>query len=172
MVNHGYEIQTTADFFRKLLDEREDFLKNPTSSRHAINCALTGWHIYEWVYTEYRSNPFIQQFKKAKKFEDWLLDKHMEFKLIRDLADGSKHFHLGRPDKSILGTHIKRKRELYGSRPLAEDTLIIQMKFMNGAWMSFDDLFYWVTIFWYEFLKRELGIDTSRIMVDGNYTFF
>ena len=169
---HAYEIKTTADFFKKLLDEREDFLKNPTSSRHAINCAFTAWHIYEWVYSEYQSHPFMQQFKNSKQFRDWLLKKNRDFQLIRDLADGSKHFSLNRPDNTILGTHIKRKGELFGRRPLAEDTLILQMKFMNGSSMSFDDLFYVITIFWYEFLQRELGIDTSKIMIEGGYTFF
>lgn len=171
MTNHSYEIRTTADFFKKLLDEREDFLKNPTSSRHAINCALTGWHLYEWVYNEYHSHPFMQQFNK-KKFEKWLLTRDIEFKLIKDLADGSKHFYLGRSDKSLLGTYLKRKGDIVGSRPLAEDALILQMKFMNGAWMSFDDLFYFVTVFWYEFLDHKLGINTSKIMNEGGYTYF
>ena len=34
-----YDIKTSLYFFKKLLDEREDFLKSPNSARHEINCA-------------------------------------------------------------------------------------------------------------------------------------
>ena len=55
---------------------------------------------------------------------------------------------------------------------MPEDTLIIQMKLMKGAWMSLDDLIYRITTFWYEFLKAQSAIDTSKIIVEGGYTFF
>src|SRR5260221_11855533 len=114
----------------------------------------------------------MKQFKKKKDFMDWFLKQEMEFSFMRDLADGSKHFVLDRPDTSVLKTQMKRQGEKIGPYQIKEDTLYVQIKYYNGAFISFDDVLYLTTSFWYGFFSQKLGIDTEKIFKDDNYTFF
>ena len=91
---HCYDIKNSFDFFKKLLDEREDLLKNPTSARFAINCAITAWQLHDWVYSERYNYSFMSQFKSKSDFRKYLYSKEIVFRTIHDLADGAKHYEL------------------------------------------------------------------------------
>jgi hypothetical protein len=160
---YGYEIKTSRDFFGKLLDEREDFLLNPTSSRHAINCALTGWHLHEWIYQEYKSSPILGHFTNIDDYRKSLYTKCHSLSSFRDLADGSKHFSLGRPTNSILNTEVKPAGSDWGfTKKLESPTLVVRHK-MGGVnfQITFDDLLYDVTFFWYSYFNNVLKVEVN-----------
>lgn len=155
---HCYDIKNSRDFFRKLLDEREDFLKNPTSARFAINCAITAWQLHDWVYAERNKYPFMGQFKSKSEFRNFLYAKE-DFRTIHDLADGAKHYQLTSRITTILDTTISDWKSINKRRVVSDNKpqLFLTMKFANvGMTMTFDDLLYLITFFWYKFFKDDL----------------
>jgi hypothetical protein len=60
--NNSFEIKNSKDFFEKLRDEYYDFDKAHLNPRHAINCAITSWHLTDWTYQEF--------FKTDSRFQD------------------------------------------------------------------------------------------------------
>jgi len=168
---HGYDIKTSFDFFRKLLDEREDFLKTPSSARYAINCAITAWQLHDWVYAEKNKYPFMAQFKSKSEFRNYLYSK-CDFKTLHDLADGAKHYQLINRKTSIINTLVSSWKNLSKNSPTDDTTqLFFTMEHGNvGMTMSFDDLLYIITFFWYEFFKNNLKENLDSLF--KNYTWF
>ena len=164
----GYDIKTSKDFFVKFLDEREDFLSNPTSSRFAMNCALNGWHLHEWIYNEYKTLPTINAFNTIKDFRIDLIKRCGHLRYFRDLADGSKHFVLGRITNTIVDTEIKEVGEPWGLyNVFPSPTLIVKS---TDFQMTFDDILYSVSFFWYTYLSKELNVELGTIF--KNYSSF
>jgi hypothetical protein len=48
-----FDIKTSRDFYEKLLDDYYDFQQDESSARLAINCAITAYHMHEWVWGDY-----------------------------------------------------------------------------------------------------------------------
>ena len=63
----SFQIQNSTDFFSKLVEELNDFKNDPTSSRKAVNCAMTAWHMIDWIYNEFPN--FYIQYQKLKDFQ-------------------------------------------------------------------------------------------------------
>lgn len=170
---HCYDIKNSLDFFRKLLDEREDFLKNPASARYAINFEVTAWQLHEWVYAEKDKYTFMSQFMSKSDFRNYLNSKESDFKTIRDLADGSKHYQLTHRDTTILDTFVSDWKSVNKVRQVSDVTpqLFLRMKFHDvGMTMAFHDLLYVITIFWYHFFKDNLKEDLNELF--DSYTWF
>jgi hypothetical protein len=170
---HCYDIKNSLDFFRKLFDEREDFLKDPASARYAINCAITAWQLHDWVYQERDKYPFMSQFKSKSDFRKYLYSKETYFRTIHDLADGSKHYQLTDRDTTILDTYVSNWKSVNKVRQVSDVTpqLFLTMKFHDvGMRMTFHDLLYVITIFWYHFFKDDLKEDLNELF--DYYTWF
>jgi hypothetical protein len=64
----SFEITSSKHFFEKLEQEYGDFDKDHLSARHAINCALTSWHLTDWTYAEFfKNHPDFQDSEKIKR---------------------------------------------------------------------------------------------------------
>jgi hypothetical protein len=50
---HLFDIVTSYDFLAKLEEDYDDFVKEPHSSRLALNCAITAFHLHEWVWGDW-----------------------------------------------------------------------------------------------------------------------
>jgi hypothetical protein len=48
-----FDMTTSRDFLWKLEADFDDFMKKPHSVRLAVNCALTAYHLYEWVWGDW-----------------------------------------------------------------------------------------------------------------------
>jgi hypothetical protein len=48
-----FDIKTSRDFYEKLLDDCYDFQQDESSARLAINCAITAYHMHEWVWGDW-----------------------------------------------------------------------------------------------------------------------
>lgn len=169
---HCYDIKNSCDFFRKLLDEREDFLRNPTSARFAINCAITAWQLHDWIYAERAKYPFMENFKSKSEFRNFLYSKE-DFRTIHDLADGAKHYELTSRTTTLLDTTISNWKNINKRRVVSDNKpqLFLTMKFANvGMIMTFDDLLYLIIAFWYKFFKDDLKEDVDDLF--ENYTSF
>jgi hypothetical protein len=45
-----FGMTTSRDFLWKLEADFDDFMKEPRSARLAVNCALTAYHLHDWVW--------------------------------------------------------------------------------------------------------------------------
>ncbi len=171
---YGYEIKNSFDFFKKLLDEREDYLKDPASSRFALNVALTAWHLHEWIFEEYKNLFISQGLLKLEDFRNFLFQRCRELENFRDLADGSKHFTLTRRDSTILKTELREADSHWGfNKKLETPTLIVVTTPASiGMQITFDDLLYVVSFFWYSFFRSELSLKQEADALMQTYTFF
>jgi len=108
----SFEIKNSSDFFNKLIQEYEDFDKQHLNPRHAINCAITSWHLTDWTYHEfYKTDDRFQDYEKADKkgsvkrissltsYQQFTLKQCGELEYMKLIANGSKHCVLN--DKSL-----------------------------------------------------------------------
>ena len=51
-----FDIITSRDFLEKLEGDFADFSEAPHSTRLALNCAMTAYHLHEWVWGEWLKN--------------------------------------------------------------------------------------------------------------------
>ena len=56
-----FEIRNSLDFYEKLLAEYSDFMADTFSSRHAVNCAITAYHMAEWVWGDWLKSDYKTQ---------------------------------------------------------------------------------------------------------------
>ena len=63
------------------------------SARHAINCAVTAYHMHEWVWGDWLKKDFETLRKLAMaSFLSWIDANEPFFRTIQAVANGSKHF--------------------------------------------------------------------------------
>lgn len=113
-----FEIKSSRDMLKKLLEEYSDFDKQHLNPRFAINCAITSWHLTDWTYHEF--------FKNDERFQDReTLDKkgcrkiihgnHLyqqysskqcpELEYMRLITNGIKHcilYDINRNEKTVI----------------------------------------------------------------------
>jgi hypothetical protein len=91
----SFAIVDTKGFMLKLLEDYQEFSGNVLSSRIAINCAMTSWHLIEWVFYEYESINYRTDKKAYKEnfnvFRADIIKKCPFLQMMNDIADGSKH---------------------------------------------------------------------------------
>ena len=46
-------LNSSKELFRKLLSDFEAFKGEPYSTYKAMDCAVTSWHLIDWVWQEY-----------------------------------------------------------------------------------------------------------------------
>ncbi len=169
---HSYEIKTSVDLLRKLLDEREDFLKQPLSSRVAMNAVITAWHLHEWIYLEYAEHALIKSLGSFEAFRHYLYSRE-SFENVRDLANGSKHFTLTRKNSSIIGTRLAQPGERLSWKTTLKEPRLIYVTRLGDSRLNgfFDDLLYASTLFWCDFFVKELGEPMIEDLLTGYSDF-
>jgi hypothetical protein len=91
-----FDIITSHDFLEKLEADFDDFMKEPHSARHALNCAITAYHLHEWVWGDWLKTDYTTRralgIRDKHSFLAWIDKACVWFKTIQDLANGAKHF--------------------------------------------------------------------------------
>lgn len=92
-----FDIITARDFYAMLVEDFDDFIAEPHSVRRALHCAITAYHMHDWVWADWlkdddqlRSSLGIGN-KKAD-FAAWLMRGSPWFQMIAAVANGTKHF--------------------------------------------------------------------------------
>ena len=157
MSNHSFDIQTANDFLRKLHEEYEDFQQDPLSSRHAINCALTGWHLIEWVWNDYEPKLKLQSssWSSLSEFRKDIKTAHCpEMAIMEGIANGSKHV-APRNTGGIQSTELHKGGF---SRGFSRDFDIsrLDITLADGSRVMFDDVIKEVVDFWDQFFNTYL----------------
>lgn len=114
-----FGLKTAANLFQKLLWEREQLHRAmaPENYRYpdvtpiylAYNCAITAWHLVDWVWAAASDEQRAQLAQRhnfplsdgAKAFKKTLLQAVPELAACSDIANGSKHFDLTRPKSAV-----------------------------------------------------------------------
>jgi hypothetical protein len=90
-----FDIRNSVDYYAMLVEDFDEFMEQPQLSRRAIHCAITAYHMHEWVWHDWLHEredvkaklglTDLASFRKYLKGCVWL-------GILRELANGSKHF--------------------------------------------------------------------------------
>src|SRR5262249_12959665 len=94
-----FDIRTSADFYRKCLDDYASLLANPEYAGFAINCAMSSYHLSEWIWGDWLKTDHALKarlkIKTCDDFKGWVETQCPAFKTVQSIANGSKHFNRG-----------------------------------------------------------------------------
>ncbi|MFC1552338.1 hypothetical protein ACFL6P_07195 [Candidatus Latescibacterota bacterium] len=106
----SFGISTPQEFFTKLKQEQQSLDEDLTSSRYAINAAMTAWHLREWVWgLAVKKNMEVKKklgkySKTRKTFYNYLLAQCPELETMQCICEGAKH--LGTKGTSVDNTSV------------------------------------------------------------------
>jgi hypothetical protein len=91
-----FDMTTSRDFLWKLEADFDDFMEEPHSARLAVNCALTAYHLHEWVWGDWLKADYATWkslgIRDKESFLAWIDKACPWFSTIQELANGTKHF--------------------------------------------------------------------------------
>lgn len=148
MSNFSFEINKSHDFYMKLLEEHNDFKKNRTSSRFAINCAMNAWHLIDWVYYEYETI----NFKDLKLFQSYCKNNCSSFQIMHDITNGAKHFKLDRHKSSVSDSYL-HEGEFDDSFDSSFNVSSLVLKDIDGQTIYFETEIRNVIEYWENYFK-------------------
>jgi hypothetical protein len=102
-----FNIITARDFYAMLVEDFDDFVAEPHSVRRALHCAISAYHMYDWVWADWlkedrqlRSTLGIGS--KKSDFADWLRQRSPWFQMVEAVANGTKHLGAGGDFETVL----------------------------------------------------------------------
>lgn len=152
-----------------LVQDFDDFMIEQHSARRALHCAITSYHLAEWVWKDWLKDDHVV--KKAlgvsndKSFYNWINRTCVWFSPVRDLTNGTKHFNQNQNFETI---------RMYGPLgPSGQGSLIID--YGEGAgelhrWQPAGHLLEVVVRFWRDFFRKyrpSPALPESKYHVDG-----
>jgi hypothetical protein len=90
-----------------------------TATYHAINCAITSWHISDWVWESYgvaerqgligrfNSDFDVESDKALERFQKLLRERHRPLHICWQIATGSKHKNIKKADPLIAVQELR-----------------------------------------------------------------
>jgi hypothetical protein len=166
-----FDIVTSRDYLAKLEADFADFMKEPGSEQRAVNCAITAFHLHEWVWTDWlKADSARRQFFGAATKGDFvaaIVRACPWFLVMQEIANAAKHTR--EPSfKTIRVSLLPEARNLPnagaedshwdGPMPfLTGDTEVLLID--NGPesevhrWMLMGQLLYVVLQFWRQFFE-------------------
>lgn len=150
----SFDIKNSQDFLKKLCDDFTEFQQNDTSSRIALNCAMTAWHLTEWVYNEFMN----KKFSSVTDFQIDLKNKCFSLQLMHDISNGAKHYKLTKHKPSIKDTELHHGSF---SNDFSRDFDISSLKIEtnDGKVYYFEDEIENVINFWTSYFESELKLN-------------
>lgn len=125
---------------------------------HALNCAITAWHITDWLWQDISPElKFALQMNQCKDFQDYVRATCPELNLCHQIANGSKHCLLEhKPDTTISADISDGEGYDYGNPVIVE----------GDTQHSADDVFY-AALHWFQTFIREYNIFPEEPFVPG-----
>jgi hypothetical protein len=153
----SFEIRTAKDFYKKLLEDYRNFLKDSTSSSLALNAGLSAWNLVEWVYHDLQHG----QKYTLGEFQKEIKCKCPSLQIMHDLANGAKHFRLDwhKPIIDRTGLH---KGDFSNDFSSDYDISVLKIDLKDGITVLFEDEITECIQFWDRFLiqgKPEVSLD-------------
>ncbi|WP_375787727.1 hypothetical protein ACE10Z_09730 [Bradyrhizobium sp. Pha-3] len=157
-----FGIETPVQLYAKLVQEFDDACEAPGSGRHAMNFAITAYHLTEWVWKDFLKEDEAKRRelgigKSIESFKGWIAEKSIWTAQMQDLANGSKHFQAkGLP----IHRHVVGPLNTAAFNTLAFNevtvTLMVDMGELDGRphFVPATHLFEVVLRFWRDFLRH------------------
>jgi hypothetical protein len=121
-----FDITTSSHFLWKLEADFDDYMKEPESARLALNCAITAYHLHEWVWGDWLQTDYdtwkALKIRDLDSFRTWIDRACVWFETIRQLTVGAKHF----------GSAPSFKAERVGAPPFMLDERLAGLD--EGSW--------------------------------------
>jgi len=161
---YSFAITTAHDLYCKLKREHTRFQGQTANSDFAWNCAVTAWHLREWVWKERLSihpgedvNLFGRTFRTSEEFYAELNRRCPNYKLMGDLCNGSKHFNLDRIG-TVQSTTTKRGAmfdEAMFNEVAFNEGPYLEICLDDGSLVRFGDVLSQVVALWDDVFKNE-----------------
>ena len=91
-----FDITTCNDLYAMLVEDFDEYMTETHSARRALHCAITAYHLREWVWNDWLMHDLAAQsaigIRDEKSFNGWVNRSSVWFQILRDLANGAKHF--------------------------------------------------------------------------------
>ena len=164
MGEYSFGIKTAHDLYCKLKREYAAFQGRTTDSDLAWNCAVTAYHLKEWLWKERLSvtpgedlKLFGQSFTSQQDYNANLNRRCPNYKLLRDVCNGSKHFALDNPGR-VKATTV-RPGAMFGSVMFGEAAFgegpYFAIRLDDGSLVRFLGLLSEVVALWDDVFKSE-----------------
>lgn len=151
-----FDISNARDFYQKLLDDFDDFMQQPDSARHAMNCAITAHHMADWVWGDFVKGDAMLMSKLGVKDKNnsmtWIDSQTIWYSLVQSISNGSKHF----IRENAKGTQKVQGYGMggFGQGPFGMSYLAIEVSQTDPKNMELSMLFEVVIRFWRDFLTQ------------------
>jgi len=170
-----FNIQTATEFYSMLIEDFDDFVAEPHSARRAMHCAITAYHLHEWVWGDWLAQDQAARdtlsIEKRNKdlFLQWIDNHCVWFTLAQGLANGSKHFSRDYGFGTALVSGFGEGG--FGLGPYGKGYLVIDLgdEAGSGRWLPAAHLLEVVVRFWRDFFRKYLpspDLPVSRHHVD------
>jgi|SRR5680860_393645 len=153
----SFDLKTPKDFYNKLIEDYEDYKTSDNSSRIALNCAMTAWHLSEWIYHEFNMK---RKYPKMKDYQGHVKRICPSLQIMHDIANGSKHYKLERHNPKTQ--HTEKKTGTFDNTfDFTFDRTMLKVVMQDGNALIFDHEIDKTIIYWGEQLQ-ELEIEFSK----------
>jgi hypothetical protein len=166
-----FEPLTCRDFYEMLVEDFDDFMAEPHSARRAWHCAITAYHLHEWVWGDWlKGNQPMRdalQVASCREFLQWIERHCVWFVFIQQLTTGAKHFVRTPGSQPIrIGGYGRAYGDSYG-----QGYLILDLGEEAGAdrWKPAASYLEVVVRFWRDFFRTYLpdpNLPASKHHVD------
>ena len=168
-----FDIFSAKDFYAMLVQDFDEFVEDQQSSRRAIHCVITAYHLHEWVWGDWLGTDYLAwralNIRDKESFIAWIDSVCPWFPVIQDLANGSKHFirNQGFDTQKIQGYGAGP----YGVGPYGSGYLLLDFgeEAAEHRYLPALHLLDVVVRFWRDFLRRygpSLDLPVSKNHVD------
>jgi hypothetical protein len=150
-----FDLENARDFYAKLLAEFDDFMGDQSSARHAMNCAITAHHMYDWVWVDFLRDDVALRARlgignRLSEFASWCEEKSAWFAVVQQISNGTKHF---------IRKNAESFEEIggfggggFGQGPFGESYLALDMQTEHVRYLPLSHIFEAVVRFWRDIL--------------------
>jgi hypothetical protein len=157
---------TSQDFLAKLEADYADFKAQPDSARHALNCIITAYHLYEWVWGDWLKTDHVTWGKLSirgrETFKDWLYSNCPGFAVMESLTNGAKHFvRKTNPETQHVSGYGCGP---YGVGPYGRPYLLIDYGAdKSERWQTAEQVIGEAVTFWRDFFSKYRSVLTATV---------
>jgi hypothetical protein len=180
--HYAWTVNTPRDLLEKAKRDLARFRRSHEANDgeqtdHAINCAITLWHIHDWLWRDREAAWKAQGIAHKGAFQEWLRarDGQERLALCERLANGSKHLVLDKHSPIDLTTYVSAKDVPDGMTRQASERLaageqfvsyslgiedardVLKITTSDGKQIRADNLFEAAVVLWEELFK-EVGL--------------
>jgi hypothetical protein len=153
-----FGIQNSRDFYEKLVAEYEDLHHDPMSARIAVNCAITAYHLAEWIWGDWLKGNLAAQaavgVHTVDEFKKWVDTQTPYFAAMQSITNGTKHFNQNAFSQTQLSEGAF-DRNAFDPNAFSVNGLLIEVQTDSGAhWYDYETVLEQLLLFWREFLLK------------------